>query len=391
MKDYRKRPGLWLMGLTIATYAMLIIGCSPAGQPAQDQEATAVPAETTAQDEHNEAEEPTHTDEAESEHEGEGEKLVLPELEAAELNGESLKVVATTSVIGDVVSQVGGDAIQLTTLIGPGQDSHSYEPATQDLTTVAEAHVIFVNGWNLEERLIENLESIGEGTPLVPVSANIAPLAVANETDEHNEAEEQGSGGAEELPQSEGEDEHADSGGDPHTWFSVHNVEQWVENIKHTLSDLDPANATVYESNAAAYLAQLEELEVYAAAQLAGIAADNRVLVTSHDYFAYFAHEYDFELLGTVIPGVSTLAEPSASDLAELIEAMREHGVCTIFTETSVSDSLAQTVAAELTRCEQVQVLPLYTESVGPAGSGADSYIGMFRANVDMIVQGLAK
>jgi len=304
--------------------------------------------------------------------------LILPELEAAELGGKPLKAVATTTIIGDVVAQVGGNTIELTTLIAAGQDSHSYEPATQDLTAVAEADVIFVNGWNLEERLIDNLESIREDAPLVPVSANIIPL----ELGEHAHEEEVGH-------EEEAGEEHSHGAADPHAWFSIKNVKQWVENIEHMLTALDPANAALYQSNAGAYLDQLAELERYTETKLADIPAGNRVLVTNHDSLGYFAREYNFEVLGTVIPGVSTLAEPSASDLAELIETMREHGVCTIFTETSVSDNLAQTVAAELKNCERVQVLSLYTESVGPAGSGADSYIGMFRSNVDTIMQGL--
>ena len=183
---------------------------------------------------------------------------------------------------------------------------------------------------------------------------------------------------------------HDHSGADPHVWHSIHHVEQWVENVEHVLSDLDPANAEVYEANAAAYIAELETLEDYAAEQMSQIPEDNRFMVTNHDAFGYFAHEYDISVLGTIIPSLSTLAEPSASDLAELIDhRMEEHGICTIFTETIVSDTLAQTVAAELSGCDDVQVLKLYTGAVGPEGSGADSYIGMYRANVDAIVTGL--
>ena len=307
--------------------------------------------------------------------------LTLPELEAAALNGESLRVVATTSIIGDVVSQVGGDALQLTTLMGPGQDPHSYEPGARELTAVANAHVIFVNGWDLEEALADDLASIGEHVPLIPVSANIEPLEFGGYARE-DEHQHQGEGG-------EGEGEHTHSGADPHTWFNIHNVEQWVANIEYVLSDLDPANAETYRHNSEAYLGELEELRAYAETHLAAISAGKRFLVTNHDSLGYLAQEYDLEVLGTVIPAASTLAEPSASDLARLIEGMKEHAVCTIFTETTVSDNLARTVAGELDGCEEVQVLQLYTGAVGPVGSGADSYIGMFRANVDTIVEGL--
>ena len=290
------------------------------------------------------------------------EMLRLPELEAIELDGTSLKVVATTSIIGDVVAQVGGDAIQLTTLMGPGQDPHSFEPSARELTAVADADLIIVNGWDLEEALVYDLAEIGKNVPLVAISANIEPLAF-------------------------GAVEH--SGADPHVWFSIDNVEQWVENVEQLLSDLDPANAAAYKSNAEIYLAELAELKAYVAAALAVIPDENRLLVTNHAALSYFADAYGFELIGTVIPSASTLAEPSASDLAVLIAAMKAQRICTIFTETAVSDSLAQTVAGELNDCEEVKVLPLNTGSLGVAGSGADSYIGMFRANIAAIVSGL--
>jgi ABC-type Zn uptake system ZnuABC Zn-binding protein ZnuA len=293
--------------------------------------------------------------------------LALPELEAADLDGAPLQVVATTSIIGDVVAQVGRDAIELTTLMGPGQDPHSYQPTPQNMATVSQAHVVFVNGWDLEEALVHDLEDIAKDVPIVPVSANIEPLAFGEA----------------------GSSTHGHENVDPHTWFSVPNVEQWVENIRQVLSELDPAHAETYGEHAKAYLAELQELQAYAASQLATIPAAKRFLVTNHDTFGYLAHEYDLEVLGTVLPAASTLADPSASDLTDLIDKIKDHGVCTLFTETTVSDKLAQTVAAELDGCPQVRVLKLYTGAVGPAGSGAESYIGMFRYNVDAIVNGL--
>ncbi|MBN1583743.1 MAG: zinc ABC transporter substrate-binding protein [Anaerolineae bacterium] len=298
--------------------------------------------------------------------------LALPKLKAVDLGGTPLKVVATTSIIGDVVAQVGRDAIELITLMGPGQDPHGYKPTAQDMAAVSRAHVIFVNGWNLEETLVLDLENIGQEIPFVPVSANIKPLAF---------------GGHENEPGEDADHRHEDA--DPHTWFSIHNVKQWVENIEYVLGDLDPANAATYENNAKAYLAKLEELELYVETQLASIPSERRFLVTNHNSFGYLAHEYNLSVLGTVIPAASTMAEPSASDLSGLITKMEEHGICTLFTETTVNDKLAQTVAAELDGCDEVRVLKLFTGAVGPAGSGADSYIGMFRYNVDTIVEGL--
>lgn len=302
-------------------------------------------------------------------------RLTLPTVEPVPLDGRPLRVVATTSIVGDVISQVGGDAIELKTLMGPGQDPHSYQPAAADLTAVAQADVVFINGWNLEEGLLDDLANIGQGVPLVPVSAGIRPLAFG-EQDHEKEADETG-------------EDHDHGGADPHVWQSVDNVKRWTENIAATLSALDPANAALYSANAQAYQAELSDLDAYAREQLATIPVERRVLVTNHNAFAYLAAAYGFDVLGTIIPGASTLSEPTASDLAALAATMRAEGVCAVFTETTVSDRLAQTVAAELKDCDNVQVVKLYTGALGEAGSGADSYRGMMRANVDAIVAAL--
>lgn len=383
--------------IVVLTLSMALVAVGCAAEPAeQDADHSDASSGSEAVDEHgdDEHDDDEHDDEehGDDEHESEATILTLPVLSAADLNGDPLRVVASTSIIGDVVSRVGGEAIDLTVLMGPGQDPHSYEPAARDLTEVARAQVIFVNGWNLEENLVEDLEAIGEDAPVVPISANIAPLAFGEGDDDHEEGEAHQDGEEHEEGDDhdeEEEHEHHQGGADPHVWFSVPNVEQWVENVLRALSDLDPANAERYEANAVAYLEELLELEDYAAEQLGQVPQADRLLVTNHDAFGYLAEDYGLTVLGTVIPSTSTLAEPSASDLAELISAMNENGVCTIFTETSVSDSLAQTVAAELTDCDDVRVLKLYTGALGPPGSGADSYVGMYRANVDEIVSGL--
>lgn len=300
--------------------------------------------------------------------------LSLPELEPAGLDGSKLRVVATTSIIGDVVSQVGGEGIELTILMGPGQDPHSYEPAARDLTAVANAHVVFVNGWSLEEGLLDDLSNVAEDAPLVPVSANISPLAAGEEPEEDENEEEQ---------------DHLHKGADPHVWLDPHLVRQWVENVRQALSELDPANGALYERNAVAYLAELEELVAYYDEQIASIPPDQRKLVTNHNALAYFASRYNFEVIGTVIPSASTVAEPSASTLANLVQAMKEAGVCTIFAETTINPQLAEAVAGELDNCQTVQVLTLYTGAIGPQDSGADSYTAMMRANVATIAKGL--
>lgn len=289
--------------------------------------------------------------------------LVLPELTPPDLKGGKLRVVATTSIIGDVVAQVGGDAIELTTLIAPGQDPHGFNPTAQDLTAVTDAHVIIINGWDLEEGLIATLQNVAGDKPLIPISAGIMPLTLEGE-------HERGDG-------------HADQGVDPHVWLDPHQVVQWVTNLHAIFSALDPANADRYGANADRYRQQVADLITLYDEQLGQIPADGRQLITNHDALGYFARAYDFEVIGTVIPAASTLAEPSASGLADLVAAMTAAGSCTIFTETTANDQLAQAAAAELAHCESVNIVPLYTGSLGMPGSGADTYISMMETNLE--------
>jgi ABC-type Zn uptake system ZnuABC Zn-binding protein ZnuA len=276
------------------------------------------------------------------------------------LDGRPLRVVATTSLVGDVAGRVGGDAIALTTLMPPGQDPHSYQPAAADLAAVANADLILVNGWNLEEGLLGDLAAAGDA-PLVPVSAGITPLPIGADR----------------------------SAADPHVWQDVSNVVQWVATIEAVLSAADPANAATFAANAAAYRAELAELDDFVRQQTATLPAERRVLVTNHDTLAYFAAAYDFRVLGTVLPGASTLAEATAANLAALAGAMDAAGVCSLFVETTAADQVARTLSEELDNCDEVRVLSLYSDALGPPGSGAESFVGMMRANVALIVEGL--
>jgi ABC-type Zn uptake system ZnuABC Zn-binding protein ZnuA len=288
-------------------------------------------------------------------------RLVLPELTAVSLAGTKLRVVATTSIIGDVVAQVGGEAIELTVLMGAGQDPHSYEPGAKDLTAVADAHVIFINGWDLEEGLLNNLVNVAEAAVIVPVSAGITPREFAGDGSNH----------------------HAD----PHVWLDPQNVQQWVLNIEQVLVALDPTNSAIYAANAAAYEQELAALMLEMDGVMRGL--NGRNLVTNHDALGYLAARYDLNIIGTVLPGASTLAEPSASDLTALATRMQAAHSCTIFAESIANTQLADAVGAELDSCNEVQILSLYTDAIGSAGSGADSYLGMMRANIQTLAKGL--
>ena len=270
-----------------------------------------------------------------------------------------------------MVAQIGGERITLHTLMGPGVDPHSYSTTPQDLRTLEEAQVVFINGLHLEEALTDLLA--GLAAPVVPVSAGITPRTMG---EEH--------GGDHSEQSAEGE-EHHHEGGDPHTWQRVANVKQWVENIHTSLSQLDPANTEAYHAAAEAYLAELDTLDAEIRTQIESIPAENRKLVTDHETFGYFADEYGFTLVGALIPSLSTAAEPSAQELAALQDQVVAEGVKAIFVGTTVNPRLAEQLAQDL----DIQVVSLYSDSLSAPDGPAATYLAFMRYNVNAIVTAL--
>lgn len=290
--------------------------------------------------------------------------------------GEPLRVVATTTLVGDVVARVGGDAIALTVLLPIGADPHTYEPTPADLTAVSRAHVLFVNGLGLEEFLERTLRNASSDLPVVVVSAGIQPRMMEEHQHEHDQEGEH-----------EREQEHEHAGeADPHVWLDVRNVMVWVENIRQGLSALDPDHADLYAANAAAYLAELEALDAWIQEQVASVPPQNRKLVTNHPSFGYFADRYGFEQVAAVYP-ISPGAEPSAREIAELEDVILRLGVPAVFAETTVNPRLAERVAQDT----GARLVTLYTGSLSGPGSGAETYIAMMRYNVRAIVEALSK
>ena len=283
--------------------------------------------------------------------------------------GERLGVIATTNIVGDVVQQVGGDQIELITLMGTGIDPHSYVATPSDSAAIHDAHVVFASGAGLESNLAQTFENAGGDAIRVYLSDGL----------QHRLTE----GGLEE--EGDGHDhEHEEGEVDPHVWFDVRNVIQWVETIEQVLSTLDPANAATYQANAAGYVRELEELDAWVVEQVAAIPQANRKLVTNHPSFGYLADRYGLEQVGAVYP-VSPSAEPSARDIALLEDAIREYGVPAVFAESTVNPKLAQQVADDT----GVKLVALYSGSLGEPGSGAETYIKLIRYDVGAIVNAL--
>lgn len=278
------------------------------------------------------------------------------------------KVVVTTTLAGDIVRQVGGDAIDLQVLLPVGADPHNYAPTPREVAAVSDADVIFTVGLGLDAFMEPLLANAGSRARVVTLSEGITTLAPPEGSDDASES-----------------DEHGDEAVDPHVWFDPNNVKVWADNAEVTLSEIDPAQAAAYQANAAAYRAALQELDQWIVGQVATIAKTHRQLVTDHRIFSYFAQRYGFEQIGAVIPGYSTLAEPSAQELAALEDAIRRTGVRAILVGNTVNPALAGRVASD-TGTRLVQV---YTDSLTAPGGEADSYLDFMRYNVRTIVDAL--
>jgi len=274
----------------------------------------------------------------------------------SESTAGTLTVVASTQILGDVVSVIGGEYVQLTILIPADSDPHAFEPAPQDAANLAQADLVFINGFNLEEALKPLLET--EGLNIVIASEGIATIEFVGEEFE---------------------------GGDPHVWMNPLNVKVWADNIASAFTAADPAHANDYRANADAYKAELDALDAWVGQHLSLIPAEARVLVTDHESFGYLADHYGFEIVGALIPSLSTVSEPSAGELAQLEDAISQFGVKAIFIGSSMNPSLADRVAADT----DVRVVTLYTESLSAQNGPVPTYLDLIRFDVAAIVGAL--
>jgi len=336
----RRRPGMLLILSVFLIPNLIIGGCGPS------------PAASSAggsQVEHNAGQSET-------------------ELSAVSLGpGEKLSIVATTSIVGDIVQSIGGDDIEMDVLIPLGVDPHTFVATPRNLAQVFDADVVFANGAGLEEFLEPLLESADATTKVEYVSQGIELLNPASELSDQKQSD-QNHGGA-----------------DPHTWTDPNNVLVWVSNIERALSVLDPEHADGYRSRAKAVEKELNDLDVWVRDQVAQIPPANRLIVTDHFLFAYFAERYGFDQVGAIIPGYSTAAEPSVNGIADLEDAIRDLGVESVFVGKTVNPALAERVAEDT----GIRVVFLYTGSLTEPGGDADNYLDYIRYNVSAIVNAL--
>ncbi len=278
---------------------------------------------------------------------------------------DTLKVVATTTLVGDVVSRVGGEDIELTVIMPPGVDPHGYEPTPADVAAVADADVVFLNGLGLEEFIEPLVANAGGTAQVVAVSSGIETIELAGGHTDHDAA---------------GELHDVD----PHVWFDPANVAAWTDSIQATLGELHPGSTEAYFGRARDFKEELDELDRWIEEQVAAIPPERRRLVTDHQVLGYFARRYGFEQVGS-LHGFSTLSEPSAAELAHLMDTINELAVPAVFVGTTVNPTLAEMVAHDA----GTRVVEIYTGSLGEPGGPAGTYLGFMRHDVSAIVEAL--
>jgi zinc/manganese transport system substrate-binding protein len=273
------------------------------------------------------------------------------------------RIYVSTNILGDVVGELVGEEAEVVTLMKPNADPHSFEISAQEAAGLRSADLVVSNGLGLEEGLQQHLDQ---------ASAAGVPTFVAGDAIEVLDYAE---GDAAGMP-------------DSHFWTDPGRMVEVVDALEPVLAGIDGVDPDAVAARTADYRAQLESLDAEMTAAFAAIPAERRALVTNHHVFGYLADRFDFQVVGAVIPGGTTLAAPSASDLADLVGAVEDTGVPTIFAESSSPDRLVQALASEADI--RVEVVELFTESLtGPEG-GAPDYLAMMRVNTQRIATGLS-
>jgi len=286
--------------------------------------------------------------------------LLLTLLSTQSFAQEKINVIATFSILGDVVKNVGGNKIDLAVLVGSDGDAHTFEPTPKESVLLAHADIIFENGLYFEHWIDHLYEAAGSKAIRVVVTAGIEPIAISSK-------------------------ERVDLKGnpkdvDPHAWHDVKNVMLMTQRIRDGLMAIDPQHATYYQENAQGYLHELSNLDLWVDETLRDIQDERRQLVTSHDALGYFAKRYGFKVIGAVIPSATTEAEdPSAEHIARLLNLVKSSGVKAIFAENIHNAKLMKMLSKET----GVVLAPkLYTDALGQQKSEGETYIKMMRHNV---------
>jgi zinc/manganese transport system substrate-binding protein len=273
---------------------------------------------------------------------------------AQEKPAEKPKVVATFSILGDLARSVGGDRVEVSTLVGPDGDAHVYSPTPADGRRLADAALVVANGLKLEGWMARLIKSSGTKARIVEATKGVQPIKADEHGHDHDHAEV-----------------------DPHAWQSVANVKLYVANIRDGLVAADPAGKAAYEANATAYLAKLDDLDREVRAAVEAIPKDRRRIITSHDAFGYFQKAYGIAFVAP--QGVSTEAEASAKDFGKIIQQIRRERIPAVFLENVSDPRLAERIAKESGARIGGR---LYSDALSAPDGPAGTYIDMMRHNI---------
>ena len=289
---------------------------------------------------------------------------------------EKLKVVASFSILGDFVQRVGGDRVEVTTIVGPDGDAHVYEPKPDDAKAMAAAKIVFVNGLAFEGWLDRLVESSGYKGPLIKTTDGIEPEKM-EEGHNHDHAEGE--------KKEEHDHGHAHGEFDPHAWQSAANVQVYVRNIAEALCAVEKSDCDTFKANAEAYAKELSSLDSEIKAAVGKVPENRRTVITSHDAFGYFSHEYGVMFLAP--EGVSTESEASAQDVAKLIDQIREDKASALFVENVSDPRLIEQISKET----GLKIGgALYSDALSEKDGPAATYVDMMRHNTKLLTEAMA-
>ena len=309
---------------------------------------------------------------------------------------EPLRVVSSFSILNDMVREIGGDKVMASSIVPVNGDAHSFEPRPSDAKTLASAQLLVINGLDFEAWLPRLQQSAGYKGPQVVATQGIKPLdfdgaddhthGSAEGHDDHHDHDHSHDHGSDhdKAPAAEPAHEHSHGSQDPHAWQSLSQAQVYIRNISQGLSQADPTNADYYRQRALDYAQRVQQLDDSIKSRLQAIPAEQRKVITSHDAFAYLGKEYGITFISLV--GVSSQAEPSAREIAQVIEQARREHIRAIFVENTVSPKLVEQVARE-TGAKVGGIL--YSDALGKPGSGTDTYLGMMKWNTDKLIEAL--
>lgn len=277
---------------------------------------------------------------------------------------KTIQVATTTGQVADLVKNVGGDQVEVTSLMGPGVDPHLYQASQGDIQKLNDADMIFYNGLHLEGKMGEIFEKMSEEKAIVAVAEHIPEDMLLGTGDNSNAH-------------------------DPHVWFNIQAWTHAVDAVEEELTKHAPENEELFKENAANYKQELEEMDQYAKEQIQSIPEESRVLVTAHDAFAYFGHAYGLNVMG--LQGLSTDSEYGLKDVQGLVDTLVDRNIKAVFIESSISEKSINAVVEGAKKQGHEVVIggELFSDAMGEEGTEEGTYIGMFKHNVDTIVSSL--